>query len=116
MTENIAPEDKTGLTIFSRNNRKAHYEMKKYVKKCPFAPPNGHLSVKSEPLFPKKILYLRHERNIRNHTKDRTPLIIIGVAALMLGVIFAYLFISGNDIHHIIKPLVFSGVNLTISK
>lgn len=72
MTENIAPEDKTGLTIFSRNNRKAHYEMKKYVKKCPFAPPNGHLSVKSEPLFPKKILYLRHERNIGNHAKDRT--------------------------------------------
>ena len=43
-------------------------------------------------------------------------LIIIGVAALMLGIIFAYLFISGIDIHHVIKPLVFSGVNLTISK
>ena len=43
-------------------------------------------------------------------------LIIIGVAALMLGIIFAYLSISGIDIHHVIKPRVFSGVNLTISK
>ena len=43
-------------------------------------------------------------------------LIIIGVAALMLGIIFAYLSISGIDIHHVIKPLVFSGVNLTISR
>ena len=43
-------------------------------------------------------------------------LIIIGVAALMLGIIFAYLSISGIDINHVIKTLVFSGVNLTISK
>ncbi len=43
-------------------------------------------------------------------------LIIIGVAALMLDIIFAYLSISGFDIHHVVKPPVFSGVNLTISK
>ena len=38
-------------------------------------------------------------------------LIIIGVAALMLGNIFAYLSISGIDIHHAVKPLVFPGVS-----
>ena len=37
-------------------------------------------------------------------------LIIIGVAALMLGIIFAYLFISDIDIHHTVKPLLFPGV------
>ena len=37
-------------------------------------------------------------------------LIIIGVAALMLGIIFAYLSISGFDIHHAVKPLLFPGV------
>ena len=29
----------------------------------------------------------------------------------MLGIIFAYLSISGIDIHHVIKPPVFTGVN-----
>ena len=29
MTENVATEDKTGLTIFSQNTRKTHREMKK---------------------------------------------------------------------------------------
>ena len=71
-------------------------------------------------------------------------LIIIGVAALMLGILFGYVmiheyrmyledhwkarfsfrdffkqerfYISGFDIHHVVTPLVFSGVNLTISK
>ncbi len=38
-------------------------------------------------------------------------LIIIGVAALMLGIIFGYLFISDIDIHHAVKPLVFPGVS-----
>ena len=42
-------------------------------------------------------------------------LIIIGVFALMLGIIFAgtvlYLSISGFDIHHAVKPPVFPGVN-----
>ena len=38
-------------------------------------------------------------------------LIIIGVAALMLGIIFAYLFISDIGIHHAVKPLVFPGVS-----
>ena len=38
-------------------------------------------------------------------------LIIIGVAALMLGIIFGYLFISSIDIHHVVKPLVFPGVS-----
>ena len=42
-------------------------------------------------------------------------LIIIGVAALMLGIIFAYLSISGIDIHHAVKPPAFPGVNLAIS-
>ena len=42
-------------------------------------------------------------------------LIIIG-AALILGIIFVYLFISGIDIHHAVKPLVFPGVSITISK
>jgi len=28
-------------------------------------------------------------------------------AALMLGIIFGYLFISGIHIHHAVKPLVF---------
>ena len=37
-------------------------------------------------------------------------LIIIGVAALMLGIIFGYLFISDIDIHHVAKPPVFPGV------
>ena len=43
-------------------------------------------------------------------------LIIIGVFALMLGIIFGYLSISGIDIHHAIKPSVFSGVSLVISR
>ena len=34
-------------------------------------------------------------------------LIIIGVFALMLGIIFGYLSISGIDIHHAVKPPVF---------
>ena len=38
-------------------------------------------------------------------------LIIIGVAALMLGIIFGYLFVSDIDIHHAVKPLVFPGVS-----
>ena len=38
-------------------------------------------------------------------------LIIIGVAALMLGIIFAYLSISGFDIHHAVKPPVFPGAS-----
>lgn len=38
-------------------------------------------------------------------------LIIIGVAALMLGIIFGYLFISDIGIHHAVKPLVFPGVS-----
>ena len=37
-------------------------------------------------------------------------LIIIGVAALMLGIIFGYFFISDIDIHHVAKPPVFPGV------
>ena len=37
-------------------------------------------------------------------------LIIIGMAALMLGIIFVYLFISDIDIHHAVKPLLFPGV------
>ena len=38
-------------------------------------------------------------------------LIIIGMAALMLGIIFGYLFISDIGIHHAVKPLLFSGVS-----
>lgn len=38
-------------------------------------------------------------------------LIIIGVAALMLGIIFGYLFISDIGIHHAVKPPVFPGVS-----
>ena len=38
-------------------------------------------------------------------------LIIIGMAALMLGIIFGYLFISDIGIHHAVKPLVFPGVS-----
>ena len=38
-------------------------------------------------------------------------LIIIGVAALMLGIIFGYLFVSDIGIHHAVKPLVFPGVS-----
>lgn len=38
-------------------------------------------------------------------------MIIIGVAALMLGIIFGYLSISGIDIHHAVKPPVFPGVS-----
>ena len=41
----------------------------------------------------------------------KLALIIIGVAALMLGIIFAYLSISGFDIHHAVKPPVLPGVN-----
>ena len=37
----------------------------------------------------------------------KLALIIIGVFALMLGIIFGYLSISGIDIHHAVKPLVF---------
>lgn len=46
----------------------------------------------------------------------KLALIIIGVFALMLGIIFGYLSISGIDIHHAVKPLVFPGVNLAISR
>ena len=38
-------------------------------------------------------------------------LIIIGVAALILGIIFGYLFISDIGIHHVVKPLLFPGVS-----
>ena len=38
-------------------------------------------------------------------------LIIIGVAALILGIIFGYLFISDIGIHHAVKPPVFPGVS-----
>ena len=41
----------------------------------------------------------------------KLALIIIGVFALMLGIIFGYLSISGIDIHHAVKPPVFSGVS-----
>ena len=41
----------------------------------------------------------------------KLALIIIGVAALMLGIIFGYLSISGIDIHHAVKPPVFPGVS-----
>lgn len=41
----------------------------------------------------------------------KLALIIIGVFALMLGIIFGYLSISGIDIHHAVKPPVFTGVN-----
>ena len=46
----------------------------------------------------------------------KLALIIIEVFALMLGIIFGYLSISGIDIHHAVKPLVFPGVNLAISR
>ena len=39
-------------------------------------------------------------------------LIIIGATALMLGIIFAYLSISGFDIHHAVKPPAFPGAKL----
>ena len=38
-------------------------------------------------------------------------LIIIGVAALILGIIFGYLFISDIGIHHAVKTLLFPGVS-----
>ena len=38
-------------------------------------------------------------------------LIIIGATALMLGIIFAYLSISGFDIHHAVKPPAFPGAS-----
>ena len=41
----------------------------------------------------------------------KLALIIIGVFALMLGIIFGYLSISGIDIHHAVKPPVFPGVS-----
>ena len=41
----------------------------------------------------------------------KLALIIIGVFALMLGIIFGYLSISGIDIHHVVKPPVFPGVS-----
>ena len=41
----------------------------------------------------------------------KLALIIIGVFALMLGIIFGYLSISGIDIHHAVKPPVFPGAS-----
>ena len=41
----------------------------------------------------------------------KLALIIIGVFALMSGIICGYLSISGIDIHHAVKPPVFPGVS-----
>ena len=64
------------------------------------------------PLFNEKHYFCGMMKEIfETMPRIELALIIIGVAALMLGIIFGYLFISDIGIHHVVKPLVFPGVS-----
>ena len=63
------------------------------------------------PFFDEKHYICDMKEMIETMPRIELALIIIGTAALMLGIIFGYLFISDIGIHHAVKPLVFPGVS-----
>ena len=86
--------------------------MKKYVKKSVAFVGMRHLFHRNATPFLKKKHYLCTMKEIlETMPRIELALIIIGMAALMLGIIFGYLFISDIGIHHAVKPLVFPGVS-----
>jgi hypothetical protein len=86
--------------------------MKKYVKKGVAFIGMRHLFDRNATPFLKKKHYICTMKEIlETMPRIELALIIIGTAALMLGIIFGYLFISDIGIHHAVKPLVFPGVS-----
>ena len=86
--------------------------MKKYVKKSVAFVGMRHLFDRNATPFLKKKHYICTMKEIlETIPRIELALIIIGMAALMLGIIFGYLFISDIGIHHAVKPLVFPGVS-----
>lgn len=93
--------------------------MKKYVKKGVafigmrhFFDRNATPKQRNATPFLKKKHYICTMKEIlETMPRIELALIIIGTAALMLGIIFGYLFISDIGIHHAVKPLVFPGVS-----
>ena len=86
--------------------------MKKYVKKSVAFVGMRHLFHRNATPFLKKKHYLCTMKEIlETMPRIELALIIIGMAALMLGIIFGYLFISDIGIHHAVKPLVFPEVS-----
>lgn len=63
------------------------------------------------PFLKKKHYICTMKEILETMPRIELALIIIGMAALMLGIIFGYLFISDIGIHHAVKPLVFPGVS-----
>ena len=92
--------------------------MKKYVKKGVAFIGMRHLFDRNAtpkhrnatPFLKKKHYICTMKEILETIPRIELALIIIGMAALMLGIIFAYLFISDIDIHHAVKPLLFPGV------
>ena len=93
--------------------------MKKYVKKGVAFVGMRHLFHRNAtpkqrnatPFLKKKHYICTMKEILETMPRIELALIIIGVAALMLGIIFGYLFISDIGIHHAVKPLVFPGVS-----
>ena len=93
--------------------------MKKYVKKGVAFIGMRHLFNRNAtpiqrnatPFLKKKHYICTMKELLETIPRIELALIIIGMAALMLGIIFGYLFISDIGIHHAVKPLVFPGVS-----
>ena len=93
--------------------------MKKYVKKGVAFIGMRHLFLRNAtpiqrnatPFLKKKHYICTMKEILETMPRIELALIIIGTAALMLGIIFGYLFISDIGIHHAVKPLLFSGVS-----
>lgn len=93
--------------------------MKKYVKKGVAFIGMRHLFLRNAtpiqrnatPFLKKKHYICTMKEILETMPRIELALIIIGMAALMLGIIFGYLFISDIGIHHAVKPLVFPGVS-----
>ncbi|MBL1008429.1 MAG: hypothetical protein JJO71_32950 [Escherichia coli] len=93
--------------------------MKKYVKKGVAFIGMRHLFHRNAtpiqrnatPFLKKKHYICTMKEILETIPRIELALIIIGMAALMLGIIFGYLFISDIGIHHAVKPLVFPGVS-----
>lgn len=93
--------------------------MKKYVKKGVAFVGMRHLFHRNAtpkqrnatPFLKKKHYICTMKEILETMPRIELALIIIGMAALMLGIIFGYLFISDIGIHHAVKPLVFPGVS-----
>lgn len=93
--------------------------MKKYVKKGVAFIGMRHLFHRNAtpkqrnatPFLKKKYYICTMKEILETIPRIELALILIGMAALMLGIIFGYLFISDIGIHHAVKPLVFPGVS-----